>query len=458
MDTDLAKLVKVVVPGHEEWEERRTRWNKFSETEAKVRVIAVPSNTDDVVKVVNWARENQQTSIGVRAGGHGFFSANEVVIDMRDGFDYTTTVPSPEDEGKGIATIGMGQTLAKVDERTHPFHVPLGVVSHTGCGLMLTGGVGYSCKAHGPSPDNIVEVTIVTSDGEVHTCSAETEPDLFFAVRGAAPNLGVVTEVKAKCYMHPDAFCALLAWPLTTEKMKTLIDWSDQDAVLNDPYITPYVALIPSPDLQAHLVCIHIVCIGQAEEDGKYSKLVGQLTDSGEITLLAPSRVPFQTPQTIFDAAFPKQFWYVTQTYYPGQISPPVEGTKEVVKAFLDLELGPACIPMLVYEQRGAKETSAFHKVSSDSYAQPNFDQRWEVYIFFGCVEAKDAESMRAQGRAMRDVVLSDAGVAGGRCHFTKDEPSKIEFYYGPNAKRVSEVVAKYDPHRLFASCNGMQF
>ena len=63
------------------------------------------------------------------------------------------------------------------------------------------------------------------------------------------------------------------------------------------------------------------------------------------------------------------------------------------------------------------------------------------------------------QGRGVKNAVLkSGAAAPGGRVHFTTDEPSRIEFYYGPNSQRVRDVVAKYDPHRLFASCNGMSF
>ena len=41
--------------------------------------------------------------------------------------------------------------------------MPLGVVSHTGCGLIFTGGVGYLTKAHSTAADNIIEVTIATA-------------------------------------------------------------------------------------------------------------------------------------------------------------------------------------------------------------------------------------------------------------------------------------------------------
>ena len=235
----LKLVVTIVTPENEQWEERRVRWNHFS-NETSTEVIAIPKNAEDVVKIVNWARENGQTDIGVRAGGHGFFSTAKVVIDMRDGFTYSNV-----DEQTGIATVGMGQTLKEVDDATHPWHIPVGVVSHTGTGLLLTGGVGYMTKARGASSDNILEVTIVTSDGSIHKCSKDNEPDLFFGVRGAAPNLGIVTEVKIQAYHQPDALCTLLAWPSTDENMQRLFDWADQPAILDDNNITPLYCSYP---------------------------------------------------------------------------------------------------------------------------------------------------------------------------------------------------------------------
>jgi hypothetical protein len=113
---------------------------------------------------------------------------------------------------------------------------------------------------------------------------------------------------------------------------------------------------------------------------------------------------------------------------------------------------------MVIYEQRGSK-TSKYHQFESDHCAQPRFNQRWECYIFSGCAEKKDSENARSVGRALKAAVLkSKEASAGGRVHFTNDEPSRIEFYYGSNSSKVKEVVKKYDPNKLFASCNGMDF
>ncbi|NKB68933.1 MAG: FAD-binding protein [Candidatus Latescibacteria bacterium] len=446
----LAEAVKVVTPDHEEWQERRERWNRFSD-EVPTRLIAVPANTEDVVKIVNWARENDQNNLGVRAGGHGYFSTADTVIDMRDGFDYASV-----DETTGIATIGMGQTLGALDERTHPWHVPVGVVSHTGTGLLLTGGVGYLCKAHGTSSDNITEVTIVTSDGKVHICSEENEPDLFFAVRGAAPNLGIVTEVKMQAYLHPDALCSLRAWPLSEENTQRLVDWADQPDVLNDPNMTPYIALIPSPDFKARLVALQLVYAGPAEADERIMELLGQLDDTGEMVLLPASRVPWQVPQTIFDEAFGNHYWYVTQAYFPGDQTIPTASLQSEIENFSKVPLGDFA-PSVIFEQRGSA-SSRYHQFASDHCAQPRHGQRWECYVFVACFDARHAEDVRKWGRVCKDALLDSGASAGGRCHFTTDEPSRIEFYYGDNSERVRQIVAKYDPNRLFASCNGMAF
>ena len=243
-------------------------------------------------------------------------------------------------------------------------------------------GLGYLTKAHGASSDNIVEVTLVTSDGKVHVCSSENEPDLFFAVRGAAPNLGIVTEVKIQAYQHPDALCTLRAWPLTEENMQRLFDWADQPEILEDPNIAPYIALIPSPDLQAHLVALHLVSVGSTKEDDRVSALIAQLDGTGEIVLLPTSRVAWDVPQTIFDASFPSQYWYAGQTYYPGDAPISADSLNDCRNAYASISLGPV-VPMVVYEQRGTN-SSRYHQFASDHCAQPRFNQRWECYIFSG--------------------------------------------------------------------------
>ena len=80
--------------------------------------------------------------------------------------------------------------------------VPGGVVSTTGiAGLTLHGGVGHLRRKHGLSIDNLLSVDIVTADGQLLRASATENEDLFWAVRGAGSDFGVVTSFEFQA--HP---------------------------------------------------------------------------------------------------------------------------------------------------------------------------------------------------------------------------------------------------------------
>jgi FAD/FMN-containing dehydrogenase len=89
-----------------------------------------------------------------------------------------------------------GATLGDVDREAQLFGlaVPAGVVSTTGvAGLTLHGGAGHLRRKHGLTIDSLVSVDIVTADGQIRMASATENEDLFWAVRGAGSNFGVVT-------------------------------------------------------------------------------------------------------------------------------------------------------------------------------------------------------------------------------------------------------------------------
>ena len=47
--------------------------------------------------------------------------------------------------------------------------------------------------AGGLACDNLLSADVVTANGELLVASAETNPDLFWAIRGGGGNYGVVT-------------------------------------------------------------------------------------------------------------------------------------------------------------------------------------------------------------------------------------------------------------------------
>jgi FAD/FMN-containing dehydrogenase len=60
-----------------------------------------------------------------------------------------------------------------------------GTISHTGIGgLIVGGGYGWLAGQYGLAIDNLVQVTVVVSDGRIVKASETENPDLFWAIRG----------------------------------------------------------------------------------------------------------------------------------------------------------------------------------------------------------------------------------------------------------------------------------
>ena len=85
--------------------------------------------------------------------------------------------------------------------------------------------MGHLRRKYGLSIDNLISVDIVTADGQLRTASENENEDLFWAVRGAGSNFGVVTSfefrahpvgpmvmVGAIFYAYEDAKTVLPAW------------------------------------------------------------------------------------------------------------------------------------------------------------------------------------------------------------------------------------------------------
>ena len=73
-----------------------------------------------------------------------------------------------------------------------------------GLGAMLGGGLGRLMGHHGLAIDNFLSINLVTSTGDLITVTP-TYPskDLWFGLRGAGANFGIVTSMTMKAYSPP---------------------------------------------------------------------------------------------------------------------------------------------------------------------------------------------------------------------------------------------------------------
>ena len=133
---------------------------------------------------MNYARENE-LELTIRGGGHsvaGLSSADGGMV-----VDLSRMRAVEVDPEARVARVQGGATLGDVDHETQAFALatPLGVVSETGvAGLTLGGGYGWLRRKYGLACDNLLSAQVVCADGQVHTASADVNPDLFWAIRG----------------------------------------------------------------------------------------------------------------------------------------------------------------------------------------------------------------------------------------------------------------------------------
>jgi len=190
----------IVTPSDADYNKAIARW--AVNAERKARIVAFVKDAADVSSALEYAKTNK-LPVAVRGGGHSASGASSteggLVIDLSRHLSGVRV-----DAEKKLAYVGGGAIWETVDKAAiaHGLATVGGTVNHTGVGgLILGGGIGWLCGSHGLAIDNLVQATIVTSDGSILTASETSNPDLFWGIRGGGGNFGVCTEFVQK--LHP---------------------------------------------------------------------------------------------------------------------------------------------------------------------------------------------------------------------------------------------------------------
>jgi FAD/FMN-containing dehydrogenase len=211
----------------------------------------------DVVSAVRYARKHD-LEIAVRGGGHhiaGYaMSEGGLVIDLSLMERAVRVDPKAR-----TARVEGGARSGDVIAETSPFGlaaITAGVANVGIGGLTLGGGNGDLSAVGGFACDNVLSVDLVTADGSLLTVSADENPDLFWAVRGAGANFGVATSFVLKLHPMPEKIqSGMLVYELSkAKKVLTFLREFSARASSDPCSIVCYIGpLPPDPHLPAAL-------------------------------------------------------------------------------------------------------------------------------------------------------------------------------------------------------------
>ena len=190
---------ELIDPSHAQYDAARVVWNGM--VDRRPALVARCANREDVRSAIRFAREHDLL-VAVRSGGHsvaGFSTCDGGLL-----IDLAQMSGARVDPETRIAKVNGGAMLRELDLAAQEFDLacPVGVVSHTGvAGLTLGGGMGRLQRKYGLTIDNLLAVDLATADGDVIRASEDTDPELFWGVRGAGANYGVATSFEFR--LHP---------------------------------------------------------------------------------------------------------------------------------------------------------------------------------------------------------------------------------------------------------------
>jgi FAD/FMN-containing dehydrogenase len=429
-------------PGDADYDSARLVMNGL--IDRKPAVIVRCSGVADVMAAVNFARDNDLT-LSVRAGGHNV--AGKAVNDGGVVIDLSQMNGIRVDPEARTARVQGGATWGDVDRETQVFGLatPGGVVSTTGvAGLTLHGGMGHLRRPYGLSLDNLLSVDIVTADGKLKVASADEHPDLFWAVRGAGSNFGVVTSFEFQ--LHPVGpmvmLCAAL-YPLA-DGPKVLRGWRSLLADIPELF-TPIAILwsVPEgfpPEVVGEPVVITAGVYAGPVEEGE--KVVQPFRSLSEPLLDISGPTPFAGVQSAFDPFFPQgllQYWKST---YVDELS---DDLLDTICELAERRPSPRTTmdmwPMAGAASRVAPDATAFGARRPYMLA---FESTWtdEADTDANIAWARDAVASMSR--------FSSAGIYANFPGFMEDESASARAAYGDNFDRLSRIKAKYDPTNLF--------
>lgn len=204
--------IDVLKPQSDDYDRNRGAFNVLLRQEPAA--IVTPRTPGDVIDAIEYAKA-EDLRIGAQRTGH----AAEPLGDLGDTVLVRTTALNTVsiDAERRIARVGSGalwgDLVPKASEiglaACHGSSPTVGIV-----GYSLGGGVGWYGRKHGLQCNRVTAVELVDASGTERRVDATSDPELFWALRGAGGDFGIVTALEFELLPVSEVFAGALFFPL----------------------------------------------------------------------------------------------------------------------------------------------------------------------------------------------------------------------------------------------------
>jgi FAD/FMN-containing dehydrogenase len=172
--------------------------------------IVTPAGATDVVAAVEYAKA-EGLRIGAQRTGHSAEPLGDLsgTLLVRTAAMDTVSI----DAERRVARVGAGALWGNLVPQAsdlglaacHGSSPTVGVV-----GYSLGGGVGWYGRKHGLQSNRVTAVELVDATGAERRVDADSDPELFWALRGGGGDFGIVTALEFELLPIPEVFAGAL--------------------------------------------------------------------------------------------------------------------------------------------------------------------------------------------------------------------------------------------------------
>ena len=423
-------LLRPAEPGYDA---ARTVWNAM--VDKRPALILRCAGASDVINGVRFAREHDML-VSVRSGGHNV--AGNAVCDGGLMIDLSRMKGIRVDPFAGTVRAEPGLLWGEFDRETQAFGLATtgGMISTTGiAGLTLGGGQGWLAGKYGFTIDNLLSADLVTADGDLLTASATWNEDLFWALRGAGHNFGVVTSFEYRLHRVGPVLGGMVIhpFPRATEVLRFYRNFT---SALPDE-VTTSAGVLTGPD--GNLVAAIAVCFTGALDQGE--RVLEPLRRFGSPVVDTIAPCSYVTMQTMLDDAFPPgrlNYWKSSLT---DQLS------DEAISAVVDAagRMSPLSV-IVISDYHGA-----YRRVGKTATAYYHRDLQYDIIIMANWTGSTESEPNVRWARELFQTLRPYVPQGVYVNDLDQDEGGeRVKHAYGENYPRLLGLKNKYDPGNFF--------